>query len=186
MTRAVNDATLQKAGDIYQYLIALRDCFELNDGDTLQIETNGDVSIINDVGIEELTKKQEEAEKKQKEVNQNLQILDEQLNELDNRLVQARVSLRQMDGARIVEEERRRLALLKKEKGEWLAKWRELEDFQTKVSEILHSFMEEGQTAEKKEILSSLCGSGYSVAEKESAADGLNRLMMRKFEKSTV
>ena len=49
MTRAVNDATLQKAGDIYQYLIALRDCFELNDGDTLQIETNGDVSIINDV-----------------------------------------------------------------------------------------------------------------------------------------
>lgn len=50
MTRAVNDATLQKAGDIYQYLIALRDCFELNDGDTLQIETNGDVSIINDVG----------------------------------------------------------------------------------------------------------------------------------------
>lgn len=50
MTRAVNDATLQKAGDIYQYLIALRDCFELNDGDTLQIETNGDVSIINDMG----------------------------------------------------------------------------------------------------------------------------------------
>lgn len=50
MAKAVNDATLQKAGDIYQYLIALRDCFELNDGDTLQIETNGDVSIINDVG----------------------------------------------------------------------------------------------------------------------------------------
>lgn len=50
MTRAVNDATLQKAGDIYQYLITLRDCFELNDGDTLQIETNGDVSIINDMG----------------------------------------------------------------------------------------------------------------------------------------
>ncbi len=87
-----------------------------------------------------------------------------------------------MDGARIVEEERRRLALLKKEKGEWLAKWRELEDFQTKVSEILHSFMEEGQTAEKKEILSSLCGSGYSVAEKESAADGLKRLVEQAYD----
>lgn len=47
MTRAVNDATLNKVGDIYQYLIALRDCFELNDDDTLQIEINGDVSIIN-------------------------------------------------------------------------------------------------------------------------------------------
>lgn len=50
MTKAVNDATLNKAGDIYQYLIALRDCFELSDDDTLQIETNGDVSIINNTG----------------------------------------------------------------------------------------------------------------------------------------
>ena len=50
MQKAVNDATLNKAGDIYQYLIALRDCFELNDGDVLQIEINGDVSIINNNG----------------------------------------------------------------------------------------------------------------------------------------
>lgn len=50
MKKAVNDATLNKAGDIYQYLIALRDCFELCDDDTLQIETNGDVSIINNNG----------------------------------------------------------------------------------------------------------------------------------------
>lgn len=48
MGKAVNDATLQKVGDVYQYLIALRDCFDLNDDDTLQIETNGDVSIIYD------------------------------------------------------------------------------------------------------------------------------------------
>lgn len=47
MKKAINDATLNKAGDIYQYYIALRDCFELNDGDTLLIEKNGDVSIIN-------------------------------------------------------------------------------------------------------------------------------------------
>ena len=46
MTKAVNDATGQKAGDIFQYLVALRDCFELEEGDTLQIEVNGDVSIL--------------------------------------------------------------------------------------------------------------------------------------------
>lgn len=46
MRKAVNDATEQKAGDIFQYLVALRDCFELEVGDTLQIEVNGDVSII--------------------------------------------------------------------------------------------------------------------------------------------
>lgn len=48
MGKAINDATQQKAGDIYQYLIALRDCFALNEGDTLHIETHGDISIIND------------------------------------------------------------------------------------------------------------------------------------------
>ncbi|PKM67314.1 MAG: hypothetical protein CVU95_07760 [Firmicutes bacterium HGW-Firmicutes-2] len=46
MERAINDATLKKAGDIYQYFVALRDCFMMNSGDILQIETNGDVSII--------------------------------------------------------------------------------------------------------------------------------------------
>lgn len=50
MNKAVNDATLKQAGTIYQYLIALRDCFELNYDDTLQIETNGDVSVINNTG----------------------------------------------------------------------------------------------------------------------------------------
>lgn len=48
--KAVNDATLNKAGDIYQYLIALRDCFELSENDTLQIEINGDVSVVNGTG----------------------------------------------------------------------------------------------------------------------------------------
>lgn len=50
MGKAINDATQQKAGDIYQYLIALRDCFALNEGDTLHIETHGDISIINNIG----------------------------------------------------------------------------------------------------------------------------------------
>lgn len=164
----------------------------LGEYDTFENESNrllsDDIKIVYKkkkdlrAGIEALEKKKEEAEKKQEEVSQNLQILDEQLNELDNRLVQAKVSLRQMDGARMVEEERGRLALLKKEKGEWLAKCRELEDFQTKVSEILHSFMVEGQTVEKKEILSSLCESDYSSAEKEFAADGLKRLVEQAYD----
>lgn len=50
MNKAINDATLQQAGTVYQFLIALKDCFELNDKDTLQIEIQGDVSIINNLG----------------------------------------------------------------------------------------------------------------------------------------
>lgn len=50
MKLAINDATTQQAGTIYQYLIALRDCFELDDDDVLQIEVNGDVSKKNSSG----------------------------------------------------------------------------------------------------------------------------------------
>ncbi len=50
MIKAHNDATLQQAGNIYQYLIALKDCFDLETGDTLQIEVNGDVSVITETG----------------------------------------------------------------------------------------------------------------------------------------
>lgn len=46
MTKATNDATLNQAGTIYQCFIALRDCFELQDDDVLEIETHGDVSVI--------------------------------------------------------------------------------------------------------------------------------------------
>ncbi|OBA09521.1 hypothetical protein A9D36_00090 [Bacillus subtilis] len=46
MNRSINDATLVKVGDIFQYYIALRDCFKLKNGDKLQIEVNGDVSIV--------------------------------------------------------------------------------------------------------------------------------------------
>ncbi len=50
MCKAINDATLQQAGLFYQYLIAIKDCFELKEEDVLQIELHGDVSIINNSG----------------------------------------------------------------------------------------------------------------------------------------
>ncbi|MFQ8923666.1 MAG: hypothetical protein ACLR60_17395 [Clostridium paraputrificum] len=49
MSKAVNDATLKKAGDLFQYYIALRNCFNMKSGDKLQIEVNGDVSLISNI-----------------------------------------------------------------------------------------------------------------------------------------
>lgn len=46
MRKAVNDATLTKLGDIYQYYIALHDCFGMENDETLLIEVNGDISVI--------------------------------------------------------------------------------------------------------------------------------------------
>lgn len=40
------DSTPQKAGDMFQYIIALSDCFDMQPGDSLSIEKYGDVSCI--------------------------------------------------------------------------------------------------------------------------------------------
>lgn len=45
MDKNVNDATSSLKGNIYQFIVALNDCFELNEGDNLLIEVHGDVSI---------------------------------------------------------------------------------------------------------------------------------------------
>lgn len=42
--RYVNDATASKIGDVFQYMVALEECFELKDGEELVIEECGDVS----------------------------------------------------------------------------------------------------------------------------------------------
>lgn len=44
--RAKNDLSLQQIGVIYQYLIALKDCFELKEDENLYIETHGDITVI--------------------------------------------------------------------------------------------------------------------------------------------
>lgn len=46
MNRKRNDATLSKLGDIYQYFIALLDCFMMEAGDKIQIEVQGDVTLF--------------------------------------------------------------------------------------------------------------------------------------------
>jgi hypothetical protein len=44
MEKTKNDATPQKSGDIFQYYIALRDCFEMEDEESIIIEALGDIT----------------------------------------------------------------------------------------------------------------------------------------------
>lgn len=46
MTKLSNDSTLTIKGIIYQFLVALDKCFELQEGQSVYIETHGDVSIL--------------------------------------------------------------------------------------------------------------------------------------------
>lgn len=49
-TRQKNDATLTKLGDIFQYHMALLECFKMKTGEKIQIEIQGDVTLISDDG----------------------------------------------------------------------------------------------------------------------------------------
>ena len=77
---AINDATKQKMGDIYQYFIALFDCFSLKQGESMLIETEGDVSIVSCSGQNRVQKEVKHHLRKQ-----NLSDRDEDFwNTLDN------------------------------------------------------------------------------------------------------
>ncbi len=134
--------------------------------------------------IERRTREQVLARQKKEETDQALAVLDDRMGSLDDRLMDARVSLNQLDSAKMIEEEKRRLAVLEGKKKELALQCRELEDFQTKISEILHDFLKEGgEAVGNKEVLASLCSSGYPAAEKRHAVEELKKLVDAAHEK---
>ena len=52
MGRQSNDSTKTFKGIIYQFLIALDKCFEMQEGESVYIETCGDISILGDDSIQ--------------------------------------------------------------------------------------------------------------------------------------
>lgn len=134
--------------------------------------------------IERRTREQGLARQKKEETEQALAVLNDRMGNLDKRLIDAMVSLNQLDSAKMIEEEKRRLAVLEGKKKELALQCRELEDFQTKISEILHDFLKEGsETVGNKEVLASLCSSGYPAAEKRHAVGELKKLVDAAHEK---
>lgn len=132
--------------------------------------------------IEHQVRQKTLAGQKKEEIRQRLEGIDEQMKETDERLIQVRVNLNQLDSARLIEEEEKRFQSLTDEKRILAGKCRELEEFQTKVSEILHEFLDEGEEIEKKEMLASLCSRNHSVAEKEDAVTGLKQKMDKTYD----
>lgn len=52
MAKQANDSTKTFKGIIYQFLIALEKCFELQEGESVFIETYGDISVIGDDSVQ--------------------------------------------------------------------------------------------------------------------------------------
>ncbi|MDO5344706.1 MAG: SbcC/MukB-like Walker B domain-containing protein [Lachnospiraceae bacterium] len=167
----------------------------LNEYDTLESEKNrllaDDIKIIyrkmKQFGavIEEQIREQKLASGKKEELSRTLEALGRREEENSQRLIQARISLNQLDSTKMIQEEEKRLDSLKEEKRLLALEKDSLEQFQVKVSEILHAFMEEGRSLEEKEILASLCDSAYAAFEKERAVDWLKQAVSDSYDEFT-
>ena len=94
------------------------------------------------------------AARRKDDLDKELEILDGKKKEIDARLIQAKVSLEQLDSTRMIAEEERRYQTLTAEKTELTEKCRRLEHFQTVISEMMVQLSASG---EDKSILASLC-----------------------------
>lgn len=137
--------------------------------------------------IDRQTREREVAQRRKEDLERELELLDIRKKEIDGRLVQARVSLEQLDSMRMIAEESRKLEGLENEKRMLIDLCGKLEHFQTAVSELMNQFIEEKEPVDGQKILSSLCGYEYTAAEKAEAiarfkqkiGERYDRLVMR-------
>ena len=121
------------------------------------------------------TDEREMARRRKEDLEQELEILDRRKKEIDAQLVQARVSLAQLDSTRMIEQERRKLDNLEAEKKTLMDLCKKLEHFQTVVSGLMNRLFEEKVSVEDQDVLASLCGRRYTAAQKAAAVAGFKR-----------
>lgn len=133
--------------------------------------------------IERQTAERELAQRRKEDLEQELEILDRKKKEIDGQLVQVRVSLEQLDSARMIEEEKRRSEGLEAEKKTLMDLCRKLEHFQTVISELMNQFFEEKEPVEDQSVLVSLCGREHTAAEKAAAVSGFKQKVSERYDR---
>ena len=136
--------------------------------------------------IEELTREQKLAVGKRQEIAQTLEAIEEKEKELNERLLQAKFHLLQLDTTKAIQDEEKRVDSLKQEKRQLSLAKDDLEQFQIKVSEILHAFAKENREISHKDALASLCDGSCPAFEKEIAVAGLKRAVDESYDAFTV
>ncbi|MCC8045754.1 MAG: hypothetical protein LIP12_09675 [Clostridiales bacterium] len=130
----------------------------------------------------------EGAQRRTEDLAKELEILSARSRKLRDRLVDAKVSFKQLDSTQMINEEEKRLEALTQEKQEWLRKCQALETFQRRISELLSLFTQERRQTETSAIsdavrdflledgrvedlnvLASLCQRGISSSQKAEA-----------------
>lgn len=133
--------------------------------------------------IESLKQKKELASRQKDENGKLLGTIERRGADIDQRLIQAQVNLNAMDCTKMIVEEERHLEELGKEKQRLAADMKELESFQTKVSEMVFMLEEDGQQIEEPYTLSGLCERGrFSAAQKQAAVERLKAAVEEGYE----
>lgn len=123
--------------------------------------------------LAEQSGRKRQASERREEADRLLRVLEERERDVETRLLQASVSLQQLDSARMIVEEERRIQELTARKKQLAGEHRALTELQGRVNEILGFLLPEGVPVENKTVLASLCGDTYSPAEKEAAVSAL-------------
>lgn len=125
--------------------------------------------------IERQNTERERAQRVQEDVMENLEILENRKRDVEKRLIQAKINMESLDSTRMITQEQERLEKLEEERAVLLKKCRDLEQFQTVISEIMNCFMEKAEQIADRDILASLCGYEYTAAQKASAVVGMKQ-----------
>lgn len=125
--------------------------------------------------IEKQNIEREKAQRTREDAAENLKILENRKRDVGKRLIAARINLESLDSTRMIAQERERLEKLEEDGEDLLKKCRELEQFQTVISEIMNWFFEKAEQIVDRDILASLCGYEYTAAQKASAVAGMKQ-----------
>lgn len=136
--------------------------------------------------LEEQCRNQHMALARKNKLSKRLEVLEQRETEVDQRLIQAKISLNQLDSARMIQEEEARLDSLKEDKQKLSREKDELEQFQKKVKEILESFHQDGSELEQEKVLVFLCNGYHSGLEKEMAVSELKQAVNEKYDELTM
>ena len=125
--------------------------------------------------IEKQNTEWEQAQREREDATENLKILETRKQDVEKRLIKAKINLEGLDSMRMITQEQERLEELKETGKALLKKCRDLEQFQTVISEIMNRFFEKAEQIADRNILASLCGYEYTAAQKALAVAGMKQ-----------
>lgn len=125
--------------------------------------------------IEKQNTEWELAQRAREDAAENLKILDKRKQDMEKRLIKAKINLESLDSMRMITQEQERLEKLEEENKALLEKCRDLEQFQTVISEIMNRFFEKAEQIADRNILASLCECKYTAAQKALAVAGMKQ-----------